>query len=89
MDARIKTLTGIPNFPSYVSGHSMFSAAAATILGHLIPSRATAYMSMAQEAANSRVLGGIHYVVDCNVGLTVGANVGNYAVKRATTDGAE
>src|SRR6185436_15247767 len=50
----IKTLTGLPNFPSYVSGHSTFSAAAATILGHLLPSRATAYSSMAQEAEMSR-----------------------------------
>lgn len=89
MDARIKTLTGIPNFPSYVSGHSMFSAAAETILGHLIPSRAGAYLSMAQEAANSRVLGGIHYSIDCTVGFTVGQNVGNYAVQRAMSDGAD
>ena len=43
MDPMIRTLTGIPNFPSYVSGHSMFSGAAATILGHIIPSRAQAY----------------------------------------------
>ncbi|HVS97988.1 MAG TPA: phosphatase PAP2 family protein [Puia sp.] len=89
MDPRIKTLTGVPNFPSYVSGHSMFSAAAATVLGHILPSRATAYMSMAQEAANSRVYAGIHYQVDCTVGLTVGQNVGNYAVQRAQKDGAE
>ena len=89
MDPRIKTLTGIPNFPSYVSGHSMFSAAAETVLGHLIPSRASAYLSMAQEAANSRVLGGIHYSIDCSVGFTVGQNVGNYAVQRAMNDGAE
>jgi membrane-associated phospholipid phosphatase len=89
IDPRIKTLTGIPNFPSYVSGHSMFSAAAETILGHLVPSRATAYLGMAQEAANSRVLGGIHYVVDCSVGFTVGQNIGNYAVQRAMSDGAE
>src|SRR5207253_1645404 len=32
MDPSIKTLTGIPNFPSYISGHSTFSGAAATIL---------------------------------------------------------
>ncbi|MBS1659741.1 MAG: phosphatase PAP2 family protein [Bacteroidetes bacterium] len=89
MDSRIKTLTGIPNFPSYVSGHSMFSAAAATVLGHILPERADAYNAMAQEAANSRVYGGIHYQVDCTVGLTVGKNVGNYAVNRAKTDGAE
>jgi len=89
MDPRIKTLTGVPNFPSYVSGHSMFSAAAATILGHIIPERADAYNAMAQEAANSRVYAGIHYQIDCTAGMTVGRNVGNYAVNRAKIDGAE
>ncbi|WP_431212401.1 phosphatase PAP2 family protein [Puia sp. P3] len=89
MDPRIKTLTGIPNFPSYVSGHSMFSFAAATVLGHIIPDRASAYTAMAQEAANSRVYAGIHYAIDCDAGRTVGQNVGNAAVNRAKTDGAE
>jgi hypothetical protein len=89
MDGEIKTLTGVPNFPSYVSGHSMFSGAAATILGHIIPERANDYLSMAEEAANSRYIGGIHFKVDCEVGLTVGKNVGSYAIKRATADGAE
>ncbi|HVU98891.1 MAG TPA: phosphatase PAP2 family protein [Puia sp.] len=89
LDPSIKTLTGIPNFPSYVSGHSMFSGAAATILGHILPSRASAYEAMAQEAANSRIYAGIHYTLDCTVGLQVAQNVGNYAVKRAQIDGAE
>lgn len=90
MNPAIKSLTGIPNFPSYISGHSTFSGAAATILGHIIPERAGAYMAMAEEAARSRLVGGLHYnQSDCVVGLTVGKNVGNYAVLRATTDGAE
>jgi hypothetical protein len=89
MDPRIKTLTGIPNFPSYVSGHSMFSFAASTILGHIIPERADAYNAMAQEAANSRVYAGIHYVIDCTAGKTVAQNVGNLAIQRAKVDGAE
>ncbi|MBZ5857951.1 phosphatase PAP2 family protein [Flavihumibacter profundi] len=89
LDPRIKTLTGIPNFPSYISGHSTFSGAAATILGHIIPSRAGAYMDMANEASMSRVYGGIHYRSDCNVGLVTGKNVGNYAIQRAESDGAE
>jgi hypothetical protein len=89
MDADIKTLTGVPNFPSYVSGHSMFSASAATILGHILPSRASAYMAMAQEAANSRIYAGIHYQVDCTAGMTVGQKIGNLAIKRAQSDGAE
>jgi hypothetical protein len=89
LDPSIKTLTGVPNFPSYVSGHSMFSSAAATILGHILPSRASAYTSMALEAANSRVYAGIHYSIDCTIGTTVGNNVGSYAIKRAQSDGAE
>lgn len=89
MDPRIKTLTGVPNFPSYVSGHSMFSFAAATVLGHILPERADAYNAMAQEAANSRVYAGIHYVIDCTTGKTVAQNIGNIAIQRAKIDGAE
>jgi len=90
MDPSIKTLTGIPNFPSYISGHSTFSGAAAAILSHIIPERASAYSAMAEEAARSRLIAGIHYnKSDCGVGLQVGKNVGNYAVQRAMTDGAE
>lgn len=90
MNPAIKSLTGVPNFPSYISGHSTFSGAASTILGHIIPERANAYVAMAEEAARSRFVGGLHYnKSDCAVGLTVGKNVGNYAVQRAATDGAE
>lgn len=89
LDAAIKTLTGIPNFPAYISGHSTFSAAAATILGHIVPEKATQYEAMALEASNSRMYGGIHYRSDCSEGLVTGKKVGDYAVLRATTDGAE
>lgn len=89
VDPRIKTSTGLPNFPSYVSGHSTFSGAAATILGHIVPSRKDAYEAMSMEAALSRLYGGIHYRSDCEVGLTVGQAIGNFAVQRALTDGAE
>jgi membrane-associated phospholipid phosphatase len=89
VDPRIKTTTGLPNFPSYISGHSTFSAAAAEILGHIIPGRASAYDAMAKEASISRMYGGIHYRSDCETGLLVGKNVGGYAVTRAQNDGAE
>ncbi len=89
LDPNIKTITGVPNFPAYISGHSTFSGAAAAVLGHIVPEKATDYQAMAQEASNSRMYGGIHYKSDCVVGLSVGKNVGNYAVQRAMTDGAE
>lgn len=89
MDPRIKTATGLPNFPSYISGHSTFSAAAATILGHIIPAKANEYDAMAQEASMSRMYGAIHYRSDCSKGLETGKKVGDYAIQRAMTDGAE
>ena len=89
MNPAIKTLTGLPNFPSYISGHSTFSGAAAEVLGHIVPERAAAYTAMANEASISRMYGGIHYRSDCEQGLIVGKKVGGYAVQRARTDGAE
>jgi hypothetical protein len=87
MDPSIKTLTGIPNFPAYISGHSTFSGAAATILSYLVPENASKYDAMAKEASLSRVIGGIHYPSDCSVGLEVGNNIGAFAVQRAQADG--
>ena len=88
-DPRIKTVTGLPNFPSYTSGHSTFSGAAATILGHIIPARAADYTNMAKEASLSRMYASIHYRSDCEKGLEAGNKIGGYAIQRATTDGAE
>jgi hypothetical protein len=89
MDNRIKTVTGLPNFPAYISGHSTFSAAAATILGHIIKPKAAAYNAMANEASLSRLYGAIHYRSDCEKGLETGRRVGDFAIARARTDGAE
>ena len=89
IDPRIKTTTGLPNFPAYISGHSTFSGAAATILGHIIPGRAADYTNMAKEASTSRLYGAIHYRSDCEKGIEVGNKVGDYAIARARTDGAE
>jgi hypothetical protein len=89
LNPKIKTLTGVPNFPAYVSGHSTFSGAAAAVLSHLIPERASDFQAMAQEASDSRMYGGIHYRADCQEGLEAGKKVGGYAIARARTDGAE
>lgn len=89
LDPSIKTLTGLPNFPSYTSGHSTFSGAAATILGHIFPAQKTTFEQQAKDASLSRLYGGIHYRMDCEAGLKAGEVVGNLAIARARTDGAE
>lgn len=88
LDASIKTGTGIPNFPSYTSGHSTFSAAAATVLSYLFPAHADYFNAQAQEASLSRLYGAIHYRVDIESGFDHGQRIGGYTVNFAMTDGA-
>ena len=89
IDPSIKTLTGTPNFPSYVSGHSTFSGAASVVLSHLVPAKEQDFIALAKEASDSRMLGCIHYRSDCEKGLELGEKVGGFAVARALIDGAE
>ncbi len=87
LDKRIKTSVGLPNFPSYTSGHSTFSAAAANVLSYVFPSEAAQLDAKAKEASESRIYGMIHYRFDCEKGLEVGKKVGNYAIDRGRKDG--
>ena len=76
-----------PNFPSYISGHSTLSGASAVVLGAFFPADATALAAQADEAAVSRLYGGIHWRSDNEVGLEVGRRIGQLAVERAEGDG--
>jgi uncharacterized protein (TIGR03437 family) len=89
MDRRIKTVIGLPNFPAYTSGHSAFSAAAATVLSYLFPSGAEYFSAQTDEAAISRLYGAIHYRADIDVGKDQGRRVGGYTVRFAQKDGAD
>ena len=88
LDPSIKTATGLPNFPSFTSGHSTFSGAAVTVLSYLFPGQTTYFNEQASEASMSRLYGAIHYRADCEVGLKHGKRVGEFTVASASTDGA-
>jgi len=85
-------LINTPPFPSYISGHSSFSGAAATILSAEIgnavsftdsskitdgfkPRFFSNFYEAAQEAAISRLYGGIHYSFDNENGLKCGQDI--------------
>ena len=76
--------TGIscPPFPSYVSGHSTTSGAASTVLATRFPSDGRQLRAQAEEAAVSRLYGGIHFRSDNEAGLALGRRVGRAAVDR-------
>jgi membrane-associated phospholipid phosphatase len=75
-----------PPFPSYVSGHASTSGAASTVLAAFFPAQARALAAMAEEAALSRLYGGIHYRSDNEAGLVLGRRIGALAA-RAYLDG--
>ena len=80
VDKSIKNSLPVPNFPSYTSGHSTFSAAAALVLGHHFPKDSARLKKMANEAGMSRIYGGIHYFCDNEGGKMCGEKIGKLAV---------
>ena len=80
VDTSIKNSLPIPNFPSYPSGHSTFSAAAALVLGHYFPQDSVRLKKMANEAGISRIYGGMHYFCDNENGKICGEKIGRLAV---------
>src|SRR5205809_4296471 len=84
-----------PPFPDYVSGHSTFSAAAATVLplfygtedlpfttgSDFLPGVFRSFstcLDAAQEAALSRICGGIHFRTASEDGLQAGISIGEW-----------
>lgn len=88
-DPTLKTAFSTPPFPSYPSGHSTISAAAAEVLGYLYPLERSRFKALALEASLSRVWGGVHYRFDVEDGEALGERVGQDVVTWARNDGAE
>jgi hypothetical protein len=88
-DPTLDVLFPTPPFPTYTSGHSTISAAAAAILGHLFPADAADLAARAEEAKHSRLWAGIHFPIDNEVGAAMGGMLGRVVADVARHDGAE
>lgn len=87
LDSGITPLFAVPNFPSYPSNHSTFSAARAEMLAHLFPTRAGFIRAVGKEAGDSRIWAGIHFEIDNQAGVTLGQSVAQTFIARAQNDG--
>ncbi|MBT8262995.1 MAG: vanadium-dependent haloperoxidase [Bacteroidia bacterium] len=98
IDENWKPILQTPPFPEYVSGHSVVSGAAATVLTEIfgdnfsfmddtelpygLPVRGfDSFNKAAEEAAVSRLYGGIHYRAAIDEGLTQGQMVGQWVIQ--------
>ena len=77
----LRTVIPTPNFPSYTSGHSTISGAAAWVMGEVFSAEKDFFAAQAREAAISRLWGGIHYPRDNDQGLAVGERIGQRVVR--------
>lgn len=98
IDADWLTLLGTPQFPTYTSGHSGQSGASGRLLAHVLgdipftdntkvrrgfaPRTFASFDAAAEEAAVSRLYGGIHYPMDNDHGLAVGRCVAANIIDR-------
>ncbi|HST08010.1 MAG TPA: vanadium-dependent haloperoxidase [Gemmatimonadaceae bacterium] len=78
---------GLPNFPSYPSGHACSAGAFDGVLGHFFPDERADFTRIAEEQAMSRLYGGIHYRFDNDGGLALGRTVARFAVERERRGG--
>jgi membrane-associated phospholipid phosphatase len=86
-DPGITLPIGLPNHPSYPSGHSCNASAAATVLARFFPAHTAELQAQVVEAGLSRMYGGIHYRFDIDAGQKLGRSVANYAMGVAATRG--
>jgi hypothetical protein len=86
-EPKFMTVVTTPPFPSYTSGHSTISGAAAVVLSELFPHDREFLEAEAREAALSRFWAGIHFEHDNTEGLNIGRRIGAKAVERMGRDG--
>lgn len=70
-----------PPFPSYGSGHAGFSGAGSAITAQYFPEDGPALKAMGEQAALSRLLGGIHFRHDNEDGLALGRRIADAVLR--------
>jgi membrane-associated phospholipid phosphatase len=89
LDPAIIPLFPVPNFPSYPSNHSTFSAARSEMLAYLFPEKAEFIRAVGKEAGDSRIWAGIHYQMDNVSGAALGKSIAQVFISWAEQDGSQ
>jgi membrane-associated phospholipid phosphatase len=89
LDPAIVPIFPVPNFPSYPSNHSTFSATRSEVLAYLFPRHADEVRALGKEAGDSRIWAGIHYQIDNAAGVQLGKSVAQKFITWASADGSQ
>lgn len=83
IDPELDLYIPTPPYPSYPGGFGAAAGAGATVLAHAFPEEESDLMQSAWEAAAQRGWCGIHYVLDDDVALLMGSQVGRMVADAA------
>jgi membrane-associated phospholipid phosphatase len=89
LEPSITPLFPVPNFPSYPSNHSTFSATRCEMLAFLFPARADLIRAVGKEGGDSRIWAGIHFQIDNEAGVRLGRSVVQKFIDWAKADGSQ
>jgi membrane-associated phospholipid phosphatase len=89
LETSIVPLFPVPNFPSYPSNHSTFSATRSEMLAYLFPRHADEIRAVGKEGGDSRIWAGIHYQIDNESGVRLGRSVVQKFIAWANADGSQ
>jgi hypothetical protein len=78
-----------PPYPAYPSGYAAVAGAGSLVLGYYFPEVAEEIADSAWQAGKSRAWAGIHYMIDNEVGLTMGRQVGRLVCDLSRADRAD
>lgn len=81
-DRSLVTEICTPRHPTYTSGHAGVAGAAEVILSYFFPAKRREINRLAEEAAASRLYGGVHFPVDNEEGLRLGRQIGHIVVNQ-------
>ena len=75
--------------PPYPAEHAVAAGAASDILAYLYPQRAAHFIDRAQEAAQSRLLAGVHQPSAVEAAVALGRAVARQVIDRGRADGSD
>jgi membrane-associated phospholipid phosphatase len=84
-DPLITLPIGLPNHPSFPSGHSCVTAAYSEVLGDAFPDERPSLAANVEAAGLSRMYAGLHYRFDIVAGQVLGRQVADYVLATDVT----
>lgn len=81
LNSYFQTVIPIPQFPTYLYGHSVVSVATCEVLYYYFSEESEKLSEITKQASTSRLYAGVHFRCDCVEGLKLGKQIGQFIIE--------